>query len=86
MDKLRKEIANYLDENDHSLYKGGISCQEAADDILSLLDAERCEWKDDGYGDYAAQCGGYFSFDHDIVDDKYCPHCGRRIEVKDGQG
>lgn len=61
------------------------------EDIMSipawcpLEDAQRCEWKDDGYGDYAAQCGGYFSFDHDIVDDKYCPHCGRRIEVKDGQ-
>ena len=54
-----------------------------ADELISLLDAQRCEWKDDGYGDYAAQCGGYFSFDHDIVDDKYCPHCGRRIEVKD---
>jgi len=49
-----------------------LSNEERADRIIELLDAQRCEWKDDGYGDYAAQCGGYFSFDHDIVDDKYC--------------
>jgi hypothetical protein len=83
MDRLRDEIVKWL-YNETTLSE--VECEAAGDGLLSLLDAERCEWKDDGYGDYAAQCGRYFSFGHDIVDDKYCPHCGRRIEVKDGQG
>ncbi len=78
---MEDEIANLIGYWDWE-NKTANQCAAA---ILSHLDAQRCEWKDDGYGDYAAQCGGYFSFDHDIVDDKYCPHCGKRIEVKDGQ-
>ncbi len=85
-DKLIEEIARIIETENAYGYYAPDRAVELADSILSLLDAQRCEWKDDGYGDYAAQCGGYFSFDHDIVDDKYCPHCGRRIEVKDGQG
>ena len=83
-DKLREDLTNIIDSNRRGIWENDPS--EETEYILSLLDAQRCEWKDDGYGDYAAQCGGYFSFDHDIVDDKYCPHCGLRIEVKDGQG
>jgi hypothetical protein len=93
-DKMREEIAkmlfDWIDDDGWEWYEVDKEVRDhyrgKVDSILSHLDAQRCEWKDDGYGDYAAQCGGYFSFDHDIVDDKYCPCCGRRIEVKDGQG
>lgn len=60
------------------------------DFILSHLDAQRCEWTEED-GIVQTGCGTELWFD-DIVDDHYakqcpfCPCCGRRIEVKDGQG
>ena len=75
-----------VDEAIHNHYRG------KADSILSLLDAERCEWTEDD-GIVQTGCGTELWFD-DIVDEHYvkqcpfCPCCGKRIsiEVKDGQG
>lgn len=55
-----------------------------ADQILSLINAERCVWTRDGDGDWDTECGR--CYDHDEVNTPagYCNGCGKQIEVKDG--
>jgi hypothetical protein len=58
---------------------------EFADLILSLIDAQRCVWTKDGtingQETYYTSC--------DMVDFlegyDFCPKCGKRIEVKEGE-
>lgn len=87
MDKLREEI--------HAILKGLVKATQQdhididedteTDRILSLIDAQRCVWTPDKFGDWETECHGWFSFDHDM-EDEFCPCCGKRVEVKDGQG
>jgi hypothetical protein len=59
-----------------------------ADELISLLDAQRCEWTHNAeyYPNlYHTSCGKVLSEDSP-EQRPFCPCCGRRIEVKDGQG
>jgi hypothetical protein len=55
-----------------------------SNNILSLLDSQRCVWTYKN-GHRSSGCGK----EHPYLltqFDKYCRYCGRKIEVKDGQG
>ena len=56
----------------------GLTIKEGADQILALIDAQRCEWDGNDYGGYKTSCGKF------IYRSKpnYCENCGRKIEVK----
>ncbi len=55
-----------------------------ADSILSLIDSQRCVWTDKN-GHRSSGCGKEHAYLLTQFD-KYCRYCGRKIEVKDGQG
>jgi hypothetical protein len=93
MDKMREEIENWFMENvdcedDHFFPRD--KARYFTQNLLSLIDTQRCEWTEED-GIAQTGCGTELWFD-DIVDEHYakqcpfCPCCGRRIEVKDGQG
>jgi hypothetical protein len=56
---------------------------ELADQILALIDGQRCEWK--VYRGYWTSCadGEIMSTPFDLAEQPFCPICGKRIEVKD---
>ena len=60
-----------------------------ADQILSLIDGKRCICTfDDDECMLSTGCGKdlYYEGQFDVDYTPYCPCCGKRIEVKDGQG
>jgi hypothetical protein len=58
---------------------------EEVKEILSLIDEERCVWTLNGE-DWITQCGADIPDEDTYEKYPYCPCCGRKIEVKDGQG
>lgn len=57
-----------------------------ADDILALIDGQRCIWEyDDANKVYMTDCGIDFNTRNKWDFDRYpfCPCCGKMIEVKD---
>jgi len=91
---MNDEIANLIGYWDWE----NKTANQCADSILSLPSLREalekatgtCEWAEED-GIVQTGCGTELWFD-DIVDEHYvkqcpfCPCCGRRIEVKDGQG
>ena len=60
------------------------TANQCAAAVLSLLDSQRCVWTYKN-GHRSSGCGK----EHPYLltqFDKYCRYCGRKIEVKDGQG
>ena len=55
-----------------------------ADQILELINAERCVWTRDEDGDWDTECGRCYDHDEVNMPAGYCNGCGKRIEVKDG--
>ena len=85
--ELRDEIAGVIADARNEDYDGCLTMDldEAVDSILSLIDAQRCVWtlisNEMGSDFYRTSCG-----EASFVLNKYCRYCGKRIEVKDGQG
>lgn len=81
-------MPNELREKLIRLLAGAMQGVVTADDILSLIESERCVWtfKD---GEFTMSCGETVQeYDEEgvwVKDDMppYCWHCGKRIEVKD---
>lgn len=84
MEELREKIAEIVKTSffGHSQDEADIS-KRIADQILSLINAERCVWTKDEDGDWDTECGR--CYDHDEVNTPagYCNGCGKRIEVKE---
>jgi hypothetical protein len=59
---------------------------EFADFILSLIDVQRCVWTLTEEGLWKTQCGQEIPDEDTYEKYSFCPCCGKRIEVKDGQG
>ncbi len=99
-DELKKKIAKEIFEGYTGLpwppideYKHtGEAAYKHADSILSLIDAERCVWTEEtrsnGVIVYKTSCGKQaVTWDQkDFNENPFCQACGRKIEVKDGQG
>ncbi len=83
MDKkeLKKEIMKICYGNS---YRTLHATQNLADQILSLINAERCVWTRDEDGDWDTECGRCYDHDEVNMPAGYCNGCGKRIEVKDG--
>ena len=79
-DELRDEIANLIGYWDWE-NKTANQCAAA---VLSLIDSQRCVWTDKN-GHRSSGCGKEHPYLLTQLD-KYCRYCGRKIEVKDGQG
>jgi DNA-directed RNA polymerase subunit RPC12/RpoP len=61
------------------------STLDTADQILSLINAERCVWEHEEVWYpclYYTSCGKFYREEY-AEDKPYCPFCGKRIEVKD---
>lgn len=90
---MRERIAKLYIDNcfAKSLLVVGNEAEEFADQILSLINAERCVWKHEEVWYpclYYTSCGKFYREEY-AEDKPYCPFCGKRIsigEVKDGQG
>jgi NADH pyrophosphatase NudC (nudix superfamily) len=85
MQELREKIAEIVKTSffGHSQDEADIS-KRIADQILSLINAERCVWTYDdwqihGQDVYKTSCD-MFEFYEGYT---YCPKCGKRIEVKE---
>ena len=78
---MEDEIANLIGYWDWE-NKTANQCAAA---VLSLINSQRCEWEHDIEGDWRTGCKAWFAYDYS-TEDSFCPCCGKRIEVKDGQG
>ena len=79
---MRDEIAEMIKKHrvciDWATYE-----VQLADQILSLIEGQRCEWVQEK--EYRTpSCRGGISFGKKW-DFPYCPCCGKRIEVKDAR-
>ena len=85
-DKLREKIKAIIAEAQEEDHHGNLLMysDEDTDSILSLIDGERCVWTSGNEGGYRTSCGAWYDLHHTL--DPRCPECGKRIEVKDGQG
>jgi len=83
-DELKGKIAGVIADARNEDYDGCLTMDldEAVDSILSLIDAQRCEWTSENEGGYRTSCGAWYDLHHTL--DPRCPECGKRIEVKDG--
>lgn len=89
---MRDKIAKLYIDNcfAKSLLVVGNEAEEFADQILSLINAERCVWTkcsfSYGGGYNYKNCNGYEFKVHSYFEKHiYCPYCSKRIEVKDGR-
>ena len=89
-DELKGKIAGVIADARNEDYDGCLTMDldEAVDSVLSLIDEERCEWTKKymfhGEEMYLTSCNKTDCF----INYTFCPHCGKRIEVKevkDGQ-
>jgi predicted RNA-binding Zn-ribbon protein involved in translation (DUF1610 family) len=76
---MRDKIANLIGYWDWD-NKTTNQCAEA---ILSLINAERCEWTWDTEREWVTSCGVEVLDDDTYGKYPFCPCCGKRIEVKD---
>jgi hypothetical protein len=78
---LRSKIVNIMAK--------GKYLTDTADQILALLEGQRCEWtpRSDDHYEWDTNCGAqwYFEDDPDFELAPFCPMCGKRIEVKDAE-
>jgi hypothetical protein len=84
-DELQEKIARIILTYGFNLLKSETSIPFEADyanQILSLINAERCVWTRLGIGDYKTGCEWHL-LDY-TPPLNFCPCCGRQIEVKDG--
>lgn len=72
--ELRQKVTDIIREG----YLNDAKAVVIMDDILSLIDAERCVWTSEGEG-WRTECGSYF-----LTRANFCPCCGKKIEVKEG--
>lgn len=94
-DKLREEIAKEVYEGYTGLpwppFDGDHAKNSAykhADSIITIINSQRCVWTHNAeyYPNlYHTACGKVLSEDS-LEQRPFCPCCGKRIEVKDGQG
>ena len=77
---MNDEIANLIGYWDWE-NKTANQCAAA---VLSLIDSQRCVWTNEN-GYWISGCGEKHAYLLTQLD-KYCRYCGKRIEVKDGQG
>jgi rRNA maturation endonuclease Nob1 len=82
---MRDKIAKLYIDNcfAKSLLVVGNEAEEFADQILSLINAERCVWTRDEDGDWDTECGRCYDHDEVNMPAGYCNGCGKQIEVKD---
>jgi hypothetical protein len=80
---MQEKIAKLIETENAYGYYAHDRAEELADQILSLINAERCVWTKDEDGDWDTACGR--CYDHDEVNTPagYCNGCGKQIEVKD---
>ena len=57
---------------------------EEVKEIEALLDGQRCQWRLTCFG-WETECGNKYPYILTQIN-KCCSFCGKRIEVKDGQG
>lgn len=79
-DKMAFELASVMDYSD---------AVNMADQILALINAERCMWTPVGklspeQADlYNTSCGKIFMYGEGLLYAPYCQGCGKKVEVKD---
>jgi len=85
-DELKEKIKAIIIEAREEDHHGNLLMysDEATDSILSLIDSQRCVWTNEN-GYWISGCGEKHAYLLTQLD-KYCRYCGKRIEVKDGQG
>ena len=76
---MREKIAKLIRRNYHDRYP---MFNDTANQILSLINAERCVWTRDEDGDWDTECGRCYDHDEVNMPAGYCNGCGKRIEVE----
>jgi hypothetical protein len=86
---LRDKIADIILDREDANGELTESLDESIDKILALIDAQRCVWTlDDGSNTWESSCGVDGMADpktFDFGEFPFCPCCGKRIEVKEGE-
>ena len=59
-------------------------CEICLKNEKEIIDGQRCVWEHDIEGDWRTGCKAWYAYDYS-TEDSFCPSCGKRIEVKDGQ-
>ena len=80
---MRDKIAKLIRRNYHDRYP---MFNDTADQILELINAERCVWRHEEVWYpclYYTSCGKFYREEY-AEDKPYCPFCSKRVEVKDG--
>jgi predicted RNA-binding Zn-ribbon protein involved in translation (DUF1610 family) len=80
---MRDKIAKLIETENAYGYYAHDRAEELADQILSLINAERCVWTYDDEREWVTSCGEEILDDDTYGKYPYCPCCGKRIEVKD---